>query len=70
MWVVYSDFGLNGAQVHGIYSKEPDADRIQEWATSDWVNKGGIHFCAASTTGYGGTFVEEFEVDGHLKLGW
>lgn len=50
-WVVYSDYGLNGAQVHGVYTAEPDAREVEAWATAHRLT---------SSTGYGGTFIEKF----------
>lgn len=64
VWVVVSDYGMNGIQVHGVYTEEPDPKMIHQFATNPRADGG---FRIASTTGYGGTWSEEFEVDKELQ---
>lgn len=68
MWVIYSDYGLNGAAVHGIYSTEPDAQEVEKWTNTHFVTEEGFHVRISGITGYGGTFIEELEVDKPKRL--
>jgi len=54
VFVVVSDCGLNGPWVHGVYTTEPDPERITDCRVS-------------GTTGYQGTSTLEFEVDAVFK---
>lgn len=55
VWVVVSDIGLNGVYVHGVYSSPPPISAVDELIHAKRVS---------SWTGYGGTSIEEFELNG------
>lgn len=70
VWVVVSDYGLNGFSVHGVYTTRPsdkDVDRFT--GTEQVVDEGSRkwYFHPASTTGYQGTEIIEIEVDRPLQ---
>jgi hypothetical protein len=56
VYVVWSDYGLNGADVHGVFAKDPGDDEIRR-VLRDGQDVGGV-------TGYGGTFVTPMPVGG------
>ena len=52
VWVVVSDCGLNGPQIHGVLTVEPSSDYVEACAR-----------LARNTTGYQFTSVQRFETD-------
>jgi len=66
IWIVYSDYGMNGAEVHGAYSVRPNEKDVRQWASTDHYDPDGSRWRPTGYTGYGGTFIEEFEVDSPL----
>jgi len=63
VYVVVSDYGLNGAHVHGVYTERPDDKAVTAFThnSRDWP--GGYKGAVASTTGYANTQVLELELD-------
>lgn len=52
VWVVVSDCGLNGPQIHGVYTAEPSSELVEACAR-----------LARPTTGYQYTSAQRFETD-------
>jgi hypothetical protein len=51
VWVVSSDYGLNGFEVHAVYDVEPAAKLVKDFAQAN-----------RHVTGYGGTEVQAFTI--------
>ena len=65
-WVVVSDYGLNGVHVHGVYTTEPDAEMVKRFVDAQAVTPDGFHYRISGTTGYSGTEILMFQLDGTL----
>lgn len=56
VYVVWSDYGLNGADVHAVFAEDPGDTEVRRVLRDDH-DLGGV-------TGYGGTFVTRMKVGG------
>ena len=65
VWVVVSDCGLNGPNVHGVYTSEPSWKDVEKFIMTERVID-GFHVRVASVTGYQNTKILEMELDGEL----
>ena len=66
VYVVASDYGLNGIGVHGVYSQPPDGKEIQKFVDMEHILDGYFHVRPSTSTGYSGTMVFEVELDAPL----
>ncbi len=71
VWVVVSDVGMNGVHVHGVYTKQPDRPVVDEFVNAEHVTRDekghDFHWRVSGFTGYSGTEVLEFDLDGELS---
>ena len=66
VWVVVSDCGLNGPDIHGVYTSEPSREEVEQFVMAPRVIN-GFHVRVASVTGYQNTQILEMELDGELR---
>jgi hypothetical protein len=67
VYVVVSDCGLSGPDVHGVFTSPPSTAEIEEFVLSERVTADGFHYRVAGVTGYQNTKVIPMELDGPLS---